>query len=76
MNEWRSSDPRNDLINRKWASIVILRPHPNGQGWDAGTGHVEMKHGWHVATSFAEKPMVTDDWDAAWCWTLAPERTR
>lgn len=75
MPEWRSTDPRHDLVDRKWARIVILRPHPNGRGWEAGTGHVEMKHGWHVSTSFAEKPMVGDEaWDAAWLWTEEPER--
>lgn len=75
--EWKNTDPRHDLVGRKWASIIILRPHPQGgPRWDAGTGHVEMKHGWHISTSFEERRMISDEsWDPAWRWTLAPDVT-
>jgi hypothetical protein len=71
---WKTTDPRSELIDRKYAAIVILRPHPKGRGkLEAGTGHAEMKHGWHVSTSFESRPMVSDDpWDPAWLWTLTP----
>lgn len=76
MREWQSTDPRHELSGRKWARIVILRPNPKGFGWEAGMGHVEMKHGWHVSTSFAEKPHVggEDTWDPTWLWIEAPDR--
>jgi hypothetical protein len=68
--EWRSSDPRNDLVDRKRASIVILRPSLTGHH-DAGTGHCEMKHGWHI--SFTGEPgRILENWDPAWLWVLAP----
>ncbi len=70
---WKNIDPREDLEGRNWASIVILRPNP--QGWrqmEAGVGYVEMKYGWHILTSFSDHPMISDKWDEDWRWALAP----
>jgi len=71
--EWKTGDPREALVGRKHASIVILRPNRRGgKSWEAGTAHVEMKHGWHIHTSFDDHTSI-DKWDPDWRWTLAPE---
>ncbi len=62
--EWRSSDPLHDLMDRKRANIVILRPSATGHGYDAGTAYCEMKHGWHISADFAgEPPRIIERWD-------------
>lgn len=73
MADWNPSDPRVVLVDRKWAAIILLRPHPTGKTrWEAGTGHAEMKHGWHVSTSFESRPMISDEWPEGWLWAFAP----
>jgi hypothetical protein len=56
--EWRSSDPLCDLVDRKSADIVILRPSIKGGHYDAGMGYCEMKHGWHVHAFFGEESLL------------------
>lgn len=73
---WNSSNPLVELVDMKRANIVILRPHQSGVGrWDTGTGHVEMKHGWNIFTTF-ENRRVLDEWPEGWLWTLAPETVK
>ena len=72
---WHSTDPLHDLVGRKRANIIILRPSLTGHHYDAGTGYCEMKHGWHVATSFTgEESRIIDKWDQAWLWCLSPKQ--
>ena len=75
MPEWRSTNPLDDLVDRKRANIVILRPALTGGHYIAGMGYCEMKHGWHVALSFAgEHAGFIEKWDPAWLWCLAPNQ--
>jgi hypothetical protein len=76
--EWRNSDPRIDFVDLKRVDIVILRPSLKGKGlWDAGMGYCEMKHGWSITTTFDEHKYVSEDedWDKAWLWIPAPQKT-
>jgi hypothetical protein len=73
--EWRNTNPLHDLVDRKAAIIVILRPALEGHHYDAGTGYCEMKHGWSVHLSFLGEPgRIIEEWDPAWLWCLAPPR--
>lgn len=71
--DWSYEDPRVVLMGRKRARIVIVRPSPDG-GPAAGCGFCEMNHGWLISTPFENHETIgaEDDWDPAWCWTLAP----
>lgn len=69
---WYSTDPRVELIDRKRADLVLLRPSSSGFGWEAGMGQAEMKHGWVIFTSFKECGGSVDDWCTDWRWALAP----
>ena len=72
--DWKSGDPRSELVGLKHAAIVILRPHRDGgKRWEAGTAHVEMKHGWYIHTSFDDHSSI-EKWDPDWLWTRAPGR--
>jgi hypothetical protein len=68
--KWSNEDPREALIGRNRALIVVVRPSVRG-GLDAGTCTIEMKHGWFIHTSFEDHPDV-DVWDPAWLWIPAP----
>jgi hypothetical protein len=70
--EWRNSDPLSDLVDRKRANIVILRPDVHGDRMEAGIGICEMKHGWHVTVMFGAERRVIETWDPSWFWVLAP----
>ena len=73
--EWKNSDPREDLLDRNRAPLVIVRPSRNGS-YEAGTGQAEMEYGWFIATSFENQPLIKDTWDTAWWWVLAPAKFR
>jgi hypothetical protein len=73
--EWRNTNPLHDLVDRKRATIVILRPSLKGH-YEATVGYCEMKHGWSISIDFSgERPRTIEDWDPAWLWCLAPERS-
>ena len=77
MPEWKNTDPRVELIDRKRASIVVV--YQDADGPKASLAHVETKHSWSV---FVTLPVGDGrhefvgpdiDWDDSWQWTLAPQ---
>ncbi len=74
MAKWYSTDPRLAITRR--ATIVILRPAPNGGGrFKSGMGFVDAKEGWSIFTDFEDHLLIDadDKWDPDWLWTNVPD---
>jgi hypothetical protein len=70
MIEWNNTDPRNTLIDRNRAEIIIVKPsHSSSLFPDISLGYCEMEHSWYIQTDFYGYETI-DEWPKDWYWTL------
>jgi hypothetical protein len=72
--QWKQTDPRDEVEHHD--SIVIMRPHFSGRGWDPEIGWVYTKESWSIFTSFMNNPIIHADqsWPQDWYWNFTPDR--